>query len=111
MPVAVWIFMWLFAFIVVIEIFGRRYYGLCPPVKAARGQLAVHLSANPDTAREQLAYYLSWVEWNGADHRIVFVRGDDSKEIIPMFARFFEGLPNVKLVTKAELAQMFAESV
>ena len=108
MAVAIWILMWLFAFIVAVEIFGRRYYGLYPPVKAARGWLTIYLSDTADIARGQLEYYLSWVEWNGAGHNIVFVREEHVHEIPPMFERYFEGLPCVKLTTKSELPRLLA---
>ena len=96
--------MWLFAFIAAIEIFGRRYYGLCPTVKAARGRLTVYLSDHPDIARGQLEYYLSWVEWNGTGYPIVFVRDEHTPEIPSLFERYFGGLSCALLTTKDGLA-------
>jgi hypothetical protein len=106
MEIVFWIILWLLAFIGAIEIFGRIYYGLYPPHKAARGWLAVHLSDDIDTAKGQFEYYLSWVEWNGAKCRIVFVHSKGANEIAPMFARYFDGLPGVKLTTIDGLAEV-----
>jgi len=98
--------MWLFVFIAAIEIFGRRYYGLCPPVRTARGWLTVCLSGNTDIARGQLEYYLSWVEWNGTGCRILFVSDEHTREISSMFERYFGGLPCAALTTRDGLAGM-----
>ena len=99
MEIVFWILLWLLAFIWAIELFGREHYGLNPPHKAGRGWLAVYLSDDLDVAKGQLEYYLSWVEWNGTKYRIVFVHSEGANEIAPMFARYFDGLPNVELTT------------
>jgi len=106
MAVVFWILMWLFIFILAIELFGRRYYALCPPTSAAKGWLAIHLSDDINTVRGQFEYYLSWIEWNGANHRIVFVHDESAHDISSMFERYFEGLPNVKLAAKSEIKQV-----
>jgi len=106
---AIWILMWMFIFILAVELFGRRYYALCPPVSADRSWLAVNLSDDMNIARGQFEYYLSWIEWNGANHRIVFVHDESISEISSMFGRYFDGLPNVKLTAKSKLGQMLGE--
>jgi len=108
MEIVFWIILWLLAFVGAVEVFGRVYYGVWSPYKAARGWLAVHLSGDPEIAKGQLEYYLSWVEWNGTKCRIVFVYDEGATEIAPMFARYFDGLPGVKLTTADGLSEILA---
>ena len=97
MEIVFWILLCMLAYVGAIEIFGRIYYGIKPQKAAAKAYLVVPLASCKELMREQMEYYVSWLEWNGEGHIVLLVHNATDKTAAEMFKRYLNDFSGIEL--------------
>lgn len=105
MYLILWIILCTLAFIGAIEIYNSVFYGNNPRKKTLRGTLVINLENSIAGMKEQLEYYLSWIQWNGDHQRILFIySGHDDDSAKEMFERYLGGMEQVRLIDRSHIS-------
>ena len=111
MEIIFWIILCMLGYIAAIEIFGRIYYGVKPLKYITKEFVTVPLASGHTQMREQMEYYISWLEWNGCGRTVLLVCDDDNKAAEEMFGQCFSGFSGIELCSTEKLAERFKQNI